>query len=65
MADRETYLDPDEASKFLGNLGLPIAWSTLAKMRCVGGGARLSTLRTMAAIQGEQAARVRPRAALG
>src|SRR4051812_21880912 len=38
MADREPYLDPREASEYLASLGLSIARSTLAKMRCVGGG---------------------------
>lgn len=38
MADDNTYLTPEEASDFLERRGLPVAASTLRKLRCVGGG---------------------------
>jgi hypothetical protein len=37
------FLTPDEASSFLADMGLPIAPSTLAKMRCIGGGPMFQT----------------------
>jgi hypothetical protein len=38
----DTYLSPYEASQFLRTIGLPTAATTLAKLRCVGGGPRFS-----------------------
>jgi hypothetical protein len=38
MSDQEIYLDQNEASNFLKELGLDRAPGTLAKLRCVGGG---------------------------
>jgi len=38
MSNDEPFLTPEEASRFLDELGLPTAVTTLAKMRCVGGG---------------------------
>ncbi len=38
MAKNEPFLAPEEAVEFLAKLGLPRAKSTLAKLRCVGGG---------------------------
>jgi len=34
----EPFLTPEEAVEFLGELGLPIAKGTLAKLRCIAGG---------------------------
>jgi hypothetical protein len=38
VADDRTYLTPEESSDVLKDLGLPMASSTLKKLRCVGGG---------------------------
>ena len=38
MSDDESLLTPEEASQFLAKLGCPIAKTTLAKLRCIGGG---------------------------
>jgi hypothetical protein len=37
-AEREVYFTTVQASKFLSSRGLAIAHSTLAKLRCIGGG---------------------------